>query len=499
MRTRIWGWILLAVMMFAGTALATEDGYWTSYTYNYDYWDDLMQSPDAYKVETVLYSTTLGLSEKMLRPQSLFVLGEDIYVCDTGNNRILQIRREDGEYSLVRIIDRIRGTQPETFNSPNDIAVDPDGNIYVCDTNNNRVVMVDRDLNFLREFVKPVDTTFDQNLSFLPNKLVVDVSGRVYVLATNVNKGLIKFENDTTFTGYIGANQVTYSLYEYIWKSYILTEEQRDQQTAFVPTEYSNCYMDADGFIYATNTVFDEYDLLYGDAKPIRRLNGIGNDILIRKDKYAPVGDIFWVEGSERNGPSRLVDVTVLENDIYVAIDRTRGRIFGYDSQGVMLWAFGTKGNEEGAFLYPSSIEHIGRELICLDQNEGSITVFVPTEYGNLVYDAIDQYSRGAYDQSAQTWEEVLRLNANYNMAFRGIGRALLRREDYQEAMEYFEMAHDRENYGRAFKLYRKEWIENNILWIVEILVAVIVIGLIISAVKKRKKELYDYERRVIK
>ena len=32
--------------------------------------------------------------------------------------------------------------------------------------------------------------------------------------------------------------------------------------------------------------------------------------------------------------------------------------------------------------------------------------------------------------------------------------------------MDYFKLAHDRQNYGRAFKLYRKEWVEANIGWI---------------------------------
>ena len=58
---------LLAASMFSG-ALAGEDGYTTSYTYNYDYWGDLRESPDAYRVDQVIYSADLELETGMSKP-----------------------------------------------------------------------------------------------------------------------------------------------------------------------------------------------------------------------------------------------------------------------------------------------------------------------------------------------------------------------------------------------------------------------------------------------
>ncbi len=489
--------LIMTVFMFASmnTAQAVDDGYPSTYTYNYDYWSDIRESPDAYRVADVIYSGELGLDVAMRKPQSLFVRNNDIYVADTGNNRILQIRKDGDEYALVRIIDSIKGSDVATFNAPNDMFVDEEENIYIADTNNGRVVMVDKDLNFIKQFTKPNDATFDQSLSFLPNKLVVDVAGRVFLLATNVNKGLVKFEADTSFTGFVGANKVSYNIAEYVWKTYFMTKAQRAQQTSFVPTEYHNIYIDPDSFIYATNTVFSEYDLLYDVAQPIRRLNGIGNDILIKNDRYPPIGDLYWVEQSTTMGPSKLVDITVLENDIYIAVDQTRGRIFGYDSQGVMLWAFGTSGTSEGAFNSAVSIEHMGRDLFVLDQIGGTITAFTPTEYGNLIYEANDAYLSGDYEGSAVIWEEVLKLNANYNLAFIGIGRSLMRQDRYEEAMDYFKMAYDRDNYGRAFRFYRKVWVEENVGWMVIVLAAVLIIPLVIRMFKKMRMEVEAHER----
>ena len=498
--------ILCLIAMIPAAAFADDsysmrqDGFSTSYSYCYDYWGDVQEAPSPYRVSTVIDSVTLGLDKldgmRMNKPQSLFVHGNDLYVADTFNNRILQLHYDGKDFSLTRVISQINGAEPATFNNPYDIAVDADENIYVADYFNFRVVMMDKDLNFIKQFTKPSDSTYDQALDFLPKKIAVDSAGRVYVLGANINKGFIKYEADTTFTGYIGANPVSINMAEYIWKRYFMTKEQRSASQSFAPTEYENLYMDEEGFIYATNTIFSEWDLKNDKAKPIRRLNSLGGDILIKNDRYPPIGDLWWIEqGTQYLGPTRFTDITVLKNDIYVALDRTRGRLFGYDSQGIMLWGFGTRGNVEGAFTSAISLEHMGYDLFVLDQVENSITVFTPTEYGQMIYDANEAYLNGEYDESAEIWQSVLRMNANYPLAFRGIGRAILRQDDFEGAMKYFEMAHDRENYGRAFKLYRKEWIEKNVIWIVLILAVILIVPLVIGRVKRAKWEVIMHEQ----
>ena len=61
------------ILLNACLALAYQDGFRTTYTYNYDYWGDLAESPDAYRVQQVIYSASLGLETPMRRPQSLYV------------------------------------------------------------------------------------------------------------------------------------------------------------------------------------------------------------------------------------------------------------------------------------------------------------------------------------------------------------------------------------------------------------------------------------------
>ena len=83
-----------------------------------------------------------------------------------------------------------------------------------------------------------------------------------------------------------------------------------------------------------------------------------------------------------------------------------------------------------------------------------------------------------------------MEINGNYDLAYIGIGRSLLRQEKYREAMDYFELKYDDENYSKAFKQYRKEWVEENIAWIVIAIVALFLIPLGIGKVKAIKHEI---------
>lgn len=477
------------VIALSSSIVACADD--TGYTYNYDWWGDVQFSPDAYNVAGVFTTVELGLDKKLNMPAGLFIYERTVYICDTGNNRIVELERTDvDKFELRRIIESFKGGKgPNTLAGPTDMAVTEDGYMYICDKNNGRILKLDMDLNYVMEFTKPSDPNFDQSLSFLPHKLIVDDAGRVYCIATNVNKGLIKFEADGEFSGFIGATKVTYDWTDYIWKK-IATKEQREQMESFVPTEYDSIYVDHDGFIYAVTSNVAEADLDAGTADPIRRLNLLGNDILVRNGPWYILGDLYWGEGGGYDGPSRMTDITAFDNDVYVALDRTRGRLFFYDDQGRMLWAFGGNGNEDGYFKSPIALDHMGFDLVVLDTLDCSITLFTPTEFGSLVYKAIGEFQAGKYTEAGETWQEALKLNGNYDLAYIGIGRSLLRQERYHEAMEYFELKFDADNYSKAFKQYRKQWVEENILFIVLGLVLVLCVPLAIGKVKKIKHEI---------
>ena len=445
----------LYFIVFASFAFADP----TNYTYNYDFWQEQVASPDAYRASEYIIGPSLGL-EHFREPQGLYVRDNRIYICDSGNNRIILIEvDETGAHNVARVVSSVMIDGVESaLGNPQDIFEDRDGALYITDNRNQRVLKLDKDWNHVYTIEKPDDESFADNMEFLPSKVVVDFAGRIFVQAMNVNKGLLEFDSRGEFAGYMGANKVHVNPIDYIWKL-LATQAQRERLDLFIPTEYSNVALDNDGFIYVTNSSGQ-----LGQVDPIRRLNAMGQDILIRNGYEDPIGDIVYGNAGGISGRSRFIDIVAFDNDSYAAFDRTRGRIFMYDFQGNLLYVFGGVGNREGYFQQPAALDKMGTAIYALDSRAASLTRFDLTLYGSLINDALNEYKAGRYESSAVVWEEVLKMNGNYDLAYIGIGRAALRQGDYQKAMRYYKLKHHREGYGKAFQLYRKQWMEVN-LW----------------------------------
>jgi hypothetical protein len=476
--------VLLTVMLFASVpSLHAEP---TNYTYNYDFWFEQVASPDAYRVSDFILGTSLGLSH-FRDPQGLYIRENRIYICDSGNNRIIKIEvDEKGKHTVkANVSSVIINGVVSPFNYPMDIFENRDGNLYITDTRNSRVLILDNNWNYISKIEKPDDESIGELIDFIPMKVVVDFANRVFIQAQNINKGLMEFDSRWEFSGYMGANKVTVNPADYIWKL-ISTQAQKERMDLFIPTEYNNIAIDRDGFIYVTNST--------GQTQPVRRLNAMGQDILIRNGYEKPVGDLVVdnVNAAGIRGRSRFVDVVAFDNDSYACFDRARGRIFMYDFQGNMLYAFGGIGNREGSFLQPSAIDRMGSSLYALDAGAATLTRFDLTGYGALINEALDEYRAGRYESSAMLWEKVLKMNGNYDLAYIGIGRAALRQKEFQKAMKYYKLKHYREGYGKAFQLYRKQWMEENLWWILLIIGLAIVLPFGIKISIKTIKEIKE-------
>ena len=71
---------LLAISVLLMTNLPVTVHAEEGYTYNYDWWEDVQYSPDAYEVAGVFSAQELELDTKLSAPEGLFVYGSMVYL-----------------------------------------------------------------------------------------------------------------------------------------------------------------------------------------------------------------------------------------------------------------------------------------------------------------------------------------------------------------------------------------------------------------------------------
>lgn len=472
--------LLVTVLLFVSVLGVSASSPYYSYTYSYHSDGSItdIAAPLPYLPER-LYSAS-DLQVPLKSPEDLVVdaAEQHFYIVDSATNAVYCF---DRSFNLVKTIDKYEENGViKTFASPNGIFLDVYDNLYVADTDNERVVVLDANGAFVRAITCPESNLLTEGFKFMPLKIVADEAGRVFVLCKDVYEGLLQFSAEGTFIGFIGSNRVVFKITELIWKT-IMTKTQEEGMTKFVPVEYTNISLDSDGFIYAVTSVKNV-------EAPIRRLNSSGDDILIRNPLNGSeevVGDVLYQESGSNTdivGPSSFVDITQDKNGNYYALDGKRGRIFAYDEEGNMLFVFGgINTGQVGTFSSPSAIVFVDNQLYVLDKNQCSVTAFAPTEYTLTIHDAIGAYLQKDYEKSIELWEDVLVMNGNFDLAYMKAGYAYYRMNRYDEAMQYFKIANARKEYSKAYIQYKK--VQLNEHFDTAVLIAVVILTVVGVAV----------------
>jgi tetratricopeptide (TPR) repeat protein len=294
-------------------------------------------------------------------------------------------------------------------------------------------------------------------------------------------EGMMEFDSDGTFQGFLGSNRVQFDLIDYFWKQ-IATEEQREGQVLFIPEEFNNLDVDDFGFIY-TVTSQEEAE------EPVKRQNAEGRDVLRREGFFDPQGDVVYPQFGSISGPSLLIDIAVEANGTYSVLDAKRGRVFTYDEEGHLLFAFGGLGNQIGSFRDPIALDYLQGRLLVLDRTFGNVTSFTPTEFGRYVREAVYRYNQGDYDMSFALWNRVLQMNANYELGYTGIGKILYRRSAYEDALSYFRLGNNRRYYSRSYEEVRQDFLRDNFSVIMTTLVVLVVVLIFWNRQRQKNKE----------
>lgn len=444
------------ILMLALCTLVLSASADTAYTgYNYDAWGESVPAPNSY-----LPVQTINLHESgttLKSPSDLFVWQNQlIYISDSGNNRIVVL---DADYQFVREIVAYQSEDGEVaLQNPSGIFVDAQAQLYICLPDEEKVVVLDENNRLVCVYGRPDSDLLEDTTVYKPVRVIANQLGTVFVLPQGLYLGAVMYDKQGEFLGFYGANDVVVTLdvlMDYMWKQ-ILTQDQVNSMARYVPVQYVAFDIDANNFIY---TCTNESSTTYNE---ISKLNSLGDNVLISYTRNVVsqtnnYGDLEQEVYLGQTQDTRFVDLAIHDNELLYALDRTRGRVFVYDQESHLLSVFGGSGDQLGTFDTPVAVDTLGDQVMVLDQEKGTMTVFERTYYGELVENAVLLYIDGLYQEARELWEEVILYNVNCELAYTGIGKALYEEGQYHEAMHYFKLGYDREGYSRAFDEYRME------------------------------------------
>ncbi len=469
-------WICLLAVTLLLCSCVTVYAFQPYEGYTYDEWDKGIPAAVGYGAAAVHYGDTSG--EVLLKsPQDICIDEEGrLFILESWERGVVIL---NNDFSLVREIRNFTledGTE-YYLTEARGIAVS-DGKMIIADYENMCLVVSDLEGHVQQIIEKPENPVFPADMEFRPYAVATDADGNIYALVLEVYQGAAVFTPEGEFKGFYGNNKVSPTLRvlaDRFWKS-LMSAEQREQMANYVPLPPQNFDITKDGFMYCC-TVSSEY----GDSN-LRCINPFGQDVW--KGESA-TGDLEYATQKGQKYVTEFADVSVSESGYVYALDSTMSRIFMFDPDHNLVFSFGGLGEQNGTFSNPLALETYGRSVYVLDSTKGSITVFEPTAYGTTLMDALDLYRDSRYEECMDLWEEVLRQNGNARAAYNGIGNALLYSGQYREAMTYFQQASNRVNESRAFELYRGQLLRRFFPFIIGG-IALVAVGLVALSLVKR-------------
>ena len=368
--------------------------------------------------------------------------------------------------------------------------------IYICDYDNNQVLCIDsQTLKVEIAITNPNEyenvLVFDAQV-FQPLKVVTDNAGRIYVIANSVFEGILQFDAEGIYKRFTGVNNVTLTAWDIFWLT-VSTEAQYESRKSYINTTFTSMAVDVSGtFIYSTAAPITNSNGSINATAMIKKLNPAGKDVLRRNGYAPPQGDLTYVADTASGaeiavGPSSFNAIAVNEYGMYTVVDGKRNRLFTYDNEGNLLYISGESGKYTNVLDAPVAIQYYEGDIIVLDKNTKELKVFVSTEIGGYINQAVEAEYKGDIDTAAEFWKKVIKFNANYEYAYVGVGKKYLKDKEYKTAMTYFKNGSNKLQYSEAYKLYRNNLIKRYAPTVLYIVLGLVVVGVVIKIIRKKK------------
>lgn len=452
---RISAVFLTALVLVSGLGVLTVHAEAPYRTYTVDGYGYFQETQTAY----LAHETIVKFGDEFLNAPGDMCIADDgkIYVADTGNARII-VGSTDGE--LYDIIGE------GTLVTPRGVFVTDNGHIYVADRDAGAVFEFDPSGNVLNTYTKPQSPLYGDALSFLPIKLVVNDAGVMYIICESNTNGIVEISptDGGTFLGYFGTNYASRDLLTIIRRA-ISTDAQRAKMVSNIPSTPGNLAIDEKGLIY-TVTRGEKYETL-------KRLNIAGSN-LIDPDAY----DVVPAAVASGN-----------HDNVYMASQQ--GYIYEMNNEGELLYVFGglDDGTQRvGLSTMVTSIQVDAQDCIyILDSDKSQIQVYEPSEFTNLLHEALYLYSKGRYTESKEPLTKVLEMNSMFDYANKAMGRAYFQEENYEEALRYARLSKDYEGYSDAFWEIRNQWLKHNIVTALFVILVLYIIFKVVKYLDRKK------------
>lgn len=449
----------------------------------YTSWDTMngkvsVYGRDMFEASRRISGTSLGLDFALEGLEDIFCTKDKVYLLAGGEAAVVVL---NSALNLEAVIT----CETEDFSEAHGIYVDTDGLIYIADTERGRVLILNRDGSVRKTLELPNSDLIPDSFVYRPLKLTKDSKGYTYVLSEGSYYGALMYSPDDQFIGFYGANTVASTPLQalaYVWDLLTSNNVKQSKTTRTLPYQFANLYTGSNDFVYtctgATSTSgngMGQIQMLSpGGTNVLYKREITGASINASKFNFA---EDEYITRLKENKLQSFVDLTVDNKGFIYTVDRTYGKIYVYDQDCNHLSAFGGgfgTGDTLGTFTTPSAIGLQGERLLIADAGTESVTVFEPTAYGLLVLEAQETTLTGDYEAAAPYWEQVLSMDANSRLAYRGLARAYYQSGDYAQARDYARLAADYTTYGQAYELLAKRFIENNFWWLFLLLLTVI-------------------------
>ncbi len=475
---------LLFSCLLTASAKPESDTPYIGYEYNSN--GKSVAAPAGYYYSGRIDGGDMRLSAPLKSPTDMY-FGNDglIYLLDSGNSRVIVLNKE---WKTVRVVENITDESGERYDFTDacGVTADKSGGIYIADTQHQRVLVLTADGKLKTVLYKPETSILQEDVSCNFIKVLTDEQGRIYALADDVNIGAMVYLPDGSFHTFYGSNPVTKTadvIKKYLLRRF-MSEKQLKGSLQYTAVNFSNFDTAGGEFIYTVTKDQSTTELTSG---MVRKLNVAGTDIL-NQGEAIDFGDIeYSMTKRVETGTTKFIDIDVDSEGFMFLLDETRGRVFVYSQQdGMMLTTFGGSGTQDGMFGNPSALETADGTVYVLDKENACVYSFEPTEYMKTYRSGVIKLESGDYNGAEEVFNEILAYNTNNETAYYGIGKCLDAKGDYKGAMDNFKKAYNNTEYSKSFEQYRKIFIREHFTAII-LVVLVLTVGIVFGLIRLKR------------